>query len=357
MKKCGMLLLALWLAAMCALPGMAAETGGDKAVLDQWYKKVDDDKIARLSGTPAYAGKLVFAIYGGKAGDPETSLDAGADGFHGVGKEWLAASVKAAETLVIIHREGESVGFYRGGGPAIRTKTQITVIDLVRKKAYPTVTAIATEPPSTTRNGLAGASGDYLPERAMEQIAQQLKKLKPGGDQAKYQQAQKLYKAGKYYSAMQAFQASVWKDWRKKADACVQKWPKNQEIWRNKSVKGSAVKLTVKVNGVKKDEAMLVKIFNKTGKLASCLFIGGTGKATVKLPAGTYTLMSGTGKTWFGYIEAFGEEGKYSSMIFDGGKKTVTLKKRGIYTITVHPTTSEGTSVGSQEESWKTFAK
>lgn len=357
MKRCGLILMALWMVLLCALPALAGEAQDDATLLKQWYEKVEDNSITRLKSTPAYAGKLVIAIYGSGGGDPETSLAAGTEGFHGVGKEWLADSVKEAETLVIIHRDGESVGFYRGGGPAIRTKTQITVIDLVRGKAYPTTTAIATEPPTTTRNGLAGASGNYLPEKAMEQLTEKLRTLKPGGDQAEYQKAQKLYKAGKYYSAMKAFQESAWKDWRKQANACVQKWPKNKEIWRNKSVKGSDVKLTVKVNGVKKDEAMLVKIYTKAGKLASCLFIGGTGKATAKLPAGTYTLMSGTGKTWFGYIEAFGEEGKYSSMLFNGGKKTVALKRRGIYTITVHPTTSQGTTVGSQDETWKTFAK
>ena len=46
------------------------------------------------------------------------------------------------------------------------------------------------------------------------------------------------------------------------------------------------------------DTAMLVKIYTLDGVLARTMFIGGTGKATASLPAGTYIVKDGTGKNW-----------------------------------------------------------
>ena len=102
---------------------------------------------------------------------------------------------------------------------------------------------------------------------------------------------------------------------------------------------------------------MLVKIYTEDDVLARTLFIGGTGQATTKLPAGTYIIKDGTGKDWFGEVEAFGDEGYYEIMTFEGGDQLVKLERNYSSTITINAQEQnpDADSVGSDWESWQNF--
>ena len=161
----------------------------------------------------------------------------------------------------------------------------------------------------------------------------------------------------KYYSARESFEDSRFGDWEKRAGACVQKWPKNGQLYKNSNIKGSGMELTVSVNADKKS-AMLVKIYTTDGTLVASLFIGGTGKAKTKLPGGVYIIKDGSGTDWYGPEEAFGKTGSYETMTFDNyGNAEVELKNGHSYTITVNvkEINPDATGVGSEWESWGEF--
>ena len=362
MKRMAALLLTLiLLLTALSVPAMADDASSmsekDLSTLRTWYQNVKKGKAKKLTGDPVYVPKLVVAVFDEDDTPTECSLiSSDGEGYRGIPAAWLASSMEEAASIVLIWREGVKIGSYTSGLDCIRTKTQISVIDLTDKGAYEPYTAYSDDPPYSIRYA-SEAVGDYKPDAAIEELAEKLSALNPKGDKAKYDQAKKLYKAKKYYSASIAFGESLYKDWRKQRNSCVQKWPKNKEVWRNSKVKGSAVKMTIQIKGKDKNTATVVRIF-KGSTPASYVFISGNGKATVKLPAGTYTIKSGSGQTWYGTNEFFGKYGAYVTHIFNGSSKTIQLKKNYRYTLTLgasDETTGEG--VGSEDESWESFSK
>lgn len=171
-----------------------------------------------------------------------------------------------------------------------------------------------------------------------------------------YLSACALEAQGKYYTAKCRFAQSGWGDWEDRAAACVQPWPKNGQLYKNPDVGGSSTQLTVKVN-TSSDNAMYVKIYTKDDVLARTLFIGGTGRATTKLPAGTYVIKDGTGKDWYGEAEAFGDDAYYEIMTFNGGQTEVELKRNYASTITINVKQGDakGDRVGSARENYRDF--
>ena len=171
-----------------------------------------------------------------------------------------------------------------------------------------------------------------------------------------YMRACALVAQGKYYSAKAVFEGSGWEDWEDRAAACILPWPETGVLYRNPDVQGSSTELTVKFN-TDPDTAMLVKIYTADDVLARTMFIGGTGQATCSLPAGTYTIKDGTGKTWYGEEEAFGDEGSYEIMTFEGGQQEVRLEQNYSSTITVNvqEDNPDAKGVGSDWESWDDF--
>ena len=160
----------------------------------------------------------------------------------------------------------------------------------------------------------------------------------------------------KYAAARTYFENSEWADWEKRAAACVQRWPRTGVIYSNPAVQGDAAELAVQFNGAS-DTAMLVKIYTAKGVLARMMFIGGTGKATASLPAGTYIIKDGTGKNWYGEEDAFGSEGNYEIMTFSGGEQELQLKRnyRTTITVNVQENNPDAEGVGSDWESWEDF--
>lgn len=342
---------------LSASPGLAFRgiyTDETQKQLNDWYGKVCQKKLPILAGNPAYEARLVFAIYQGENDKkPKTSLE---DRWHrlnyfsDIDSAWLAFELEEASTLVLIYPTYQALDVQQGGGK--RTHTQVSVVDLTGKKTYAAFTVCSEDPPQA--NGASDENGDrageFYPQKAIQAVADKLKKLNPYADKALYNQAVKLYKAQKYYSAREAFEESEWGDWEKKAKACVQKFPGNKQIWRSKdkAAKGSAVKLTIRAKGIPSSQGTVIMIYTKAGKPISYVFIKGGGKATVKLPTGTFMIKMGIGKTWYGVKELFGPDGDYMTMLFNGGKKYATLK-RGAYNLTFN--VSNG-NVESESESW-----
>ena len=182
-------------------------------------------------------------------------------------------------------------------------------------------------------------------------------RLQPDIDQ-KYVEALQFQKDGKYFSAYEAFLACEQENRQELADACIQSWPRNGEIWRSKQARSGEMELTIKVNQ-DKSKAMYIRIFQNGEPLVG-LFVGGTGKATVRLPGGVYTIKDGTGEKWFGVQESFGRYGNYETMTFTNrNSTTVTIKNGHSYTITVNVTNADPNAdgVGSQAENWEGFSK
>lgn len=173
-----------------------------------------------------------------------------------------------------------------------------------------------------------------------------------------YKKAQKLYKAGKYYSAYQYYKKSTAADAKKMAKKCIQKWPKNGEIWRSDSAKSKKKTLVFDVNPPE-DYAYLIRLY-KSDKLVSCLFFGKPGKVTVKLPSGKYTIKTGVGKQWFGVKEAFGRSGYYQTLSLNGSE-VIDLSPSNVigYNIWIDSSNAapNADSFDSVEEDWDNFAE
>ena len=184
--------------------------------------------------------------------------------------------------------------------------------------------------------------------------------LVPGMEQGEFDYARACACAvrGQFASARHWFEQSQYGDWETRAEACVQPWPKNGVLYKNPEVKGSNTELVVQFF-TNPDTAMLVKIYTEDGEtLARTLFIGGTGKATVSMPAGRYIIKDGTGKNWYGEEESFGDEGSYEIMTFDDeGQQVVELQKnyRSTITVNVQEENPNADYVGSDEENWRDF--
>lgn len=164
-------------------------------------------------------------------------------------------------------------------------------------------------------------------------------------------------KEEKYYSAYAAFLASTDPDAARQAEKCVQPWPANGEVWRV-IPQGGTVSLMIEAEQAA-DSAMLIKI--KQGQTpVSYVFIGGSGKVSVSLPGGTYTICDGTGKEWFGIREAFGRAGHYETLSFDGaGTQQAELKSGNAYVLSINVSEIDpnASNVGSKDESWEAFAE
>ena len=171
---------------------------------------------------------------------------------------------------------------------------------------------------------------------------------------ADYQDGIRFMDEGKYYSAHEAFLKSDTKSAMDMAQKCIQSWPETGELWHNPSVNESNMELIIKVIQ-ESNQATLVKIYRENLHVAD-LFIGGTGQATAKLPAGIYIIKDGVGSDWYGLTEAFGRSGLYETLIFDEDDETV-FQSGYAYTITISTTKPEQTDqwVNSIGLTWEGF--
>ena len=175
-------------------------------------------------------------------------------------------------------------------------------------------------------------------------------------DECSYMMACADYLKGNYYKAKERFESCYWGDAEERAEKCKQPWPSTGQLWKDSSL-GAGTQLTITVNG-KPDIGMHVKIYTESGKLASMLFIGGSGSASTWLPGGTYTIKDGTGRDWYGQEDSFGYYGNYEVMTFDDyGTTEVELKAGYSYTITINVQNAspDASNVGSMYDSYDDF--
>ena len=155
------------------------------------------------------------------------------------------------------------------------------------------------------------------------------------------------YQKGELYEAQRHFYMSEYADYKDRAASCVLPMPSTGVLWKNSSM-GAGTQLTIQVNNAD-GKYMFVKIYTADNVLAATMFINGSSKATVNLPAGTYMIKDGTGDTWYGDVDAFGDDGFYETMTFDNGSKTVRLESGYAYTLTINVSEPDpdGTGVDS----------
>ena len=163
--------------------------------------------------------------------------------------------------------------------------------------------------------------------------------------------------AGKYYSAMEAFENSTFRDSQERAAACVQKLPESGELWRNPDIPGSDAGLTFTVNGPDDSRGMYFEIYNMEDQPVSVVFVRGSGSATTYVPTGTYHIKDGSGSAWYGPDETFGPDGYYEYLTFSEDPDTEfdAVLDYGKYELAINVSEiAEGaTSVGASSVGWK----
>lgn len=175
------------------------------------------------------------------------------------------------------------------------------------------------------------------------------------GDEYEYARGCALLIGGRNFLASEAFRESGFGDWEARAASCAMPWPETGTLWKSGEIRGSDTELRVKVNAPE-DRAALVKVYTPDGAPVASLFIGGTGEAAARLPAGEYAVRYGAGTEWFGAEDAFGGEGSYRAMTFGEGSKAVGLQSGRSYTITVNADADDpGDGVGTEEARWSDF--
>jgi hypothetical protein len=174
-------------------------------------------------------------------------------------------------------------------------------------------------------------------------------------EQLDYLEASVNCKNGLFYTAQGMFENISYLDSAERAEKCVQKWPKNGQVYRNPDFKSTRTGLTI--HGVADDgQATYIKIYTPDDVLVSTLFIASSNSASVRLPAGTYRMKVGNGTSWYGPEEAFGDDydAFYSILTFDeSGTDSYTFKSGKGYELTLGGVTDG--NVGSQGEDWSSF--
>ena len=174
-------------------------------------------------------------------------------------------------------------------------------------------------------------------------------------DQLEYWEASACMQQERYYSAQMIFEFLSYLDSEKRAEQCVQSWPKNGQLYRNKSYKATQCSLKIHA-AMEQGEATYLKIYSLNEDLVSTVFIAGSGSATVKLPKGTYYIKIGTGSTWYGPAESFGDsyDAQYGKLTFDDNSEgNITLKSGYQYELTLGGV--EDGNVGAEGEEWGSF--
>jgi hypothetical protein len=139
-----------------------------------------------------------------------------------------------------------------------------------------------------------------------------------------------------YYTASDLFYYSDWEDWETRMEACAQPWPDKGEVYHNPDYRGDSTTLKIKVDNQDEGYATYFKLYTEDGDFVSGLFVDGSGTVSADLPGGTYVIKMGTGETWWGPQEAFGDEGYYETLLFTDDEPEVHLSSGYEYTLTIN---------------------
>lgn len=167
-------------------------------------------------------------------------------------------------------------------------------------------------------------------------------------DRNDYGLADQKFQTGEYYGAYEAFLAlGSYEDAADRAEACKQAFPGNAELYHNEGFPSSAGNLVF--DGATSPSPYYIKVYSGE-TLVSTVFVNAGGSTTISLPLGTYTFKDATGDYWFGEGGMFGDDGYYSTMIFDGSSDVVALEANMVYTVTLYIPGGEGNIGGRTED-------
>ena len=352
MKK---LLLVIMALCIVFTAGSALAEDYTQDAFDSFTYMVRDENLDMREDYPdAFQGKAIFGLYYDLFSDPleisSVTLRETGD-FYGIPREVLASSIDDADWAFLIYAEETG----SEGEDVLPIRVMIFAVDAKNAVFYRPY-ELDTRETILENDGRTYDLGPSIRGWDEFMLYPEWRKANAAYDDA-YRMALQYLKDEKYFSAWEAFSASEAEDAEERAAACIQPWPDNGEIWRDRSAGNGNMQLTVTVDQPD-DHALLVRIL-KDGNAVSCLFIGGTGEATATLPAGTYVIKDGSGEQWFGVREAFGRYGNYETMTFyDVGTEEVTLNAGYAYTIriNVEEISPEAEGIGSEYEDWEGFA-
>ncbi len=300
---------------------------------------------------PDIEGKALIAVFYDDFDHPlASSMQAAQDGtdFYGIPAAFLARSIEDAAWALIV------VPLYTDDGSAVWAG--VFAVDLSTVTYY--------EPYGTYERDtvicLPDGKGEQNITESLEAINEEffaprhaVTFISPAERDYEYDRGVECMEQGLYFSAYEWLIQSGTRGADELAESCKLPWPKNGEVWRAEGLGAGDMELTIEVN--QPDDTAYFALLYRDGAHVSDLFVGGTGKATVRLPGGSYTIKDGSGETYYGVREMFGRYARYETLEYDEEGTTVAYLEKGHgYVLSINITQSEkdpeGKDVFSSDE-------
>ncbi len=161
-------------------------------------------------------------------------------------------------------------------------------------------------------------------------------------------------KEGRYWLAKQCFEKSGSKVSAKAVKKCAQSSPVSKELFHRSSTETN--RCSVFLREQKDSGIAMMKIMDEAGNTVSLLILTRKGKVTCDLPEGAYMMQIAHGTVWYGSVDAFGEDGMYAQMVFNGSVK-IELVMGHEYSLYVNPKDMDANAVNMTLEpiTWQEF--
>jgi len=165
---------------------------------------------------------------------------------------------------------------------------------------------------------------------------------------------------GHYYTAKLAFLESEYEDYLQRAEACVQPWPQNGELWHDDRYYSQALYLDFDIESTDESQGRCIQVYTEDNQPVCALFLTGSGTVSTTLPEGVYRFRDALGFDWYGVKEAFGEDGEYEEYIFydqeyNGDPSLVYLNAGYQWIVSVRYYGDYTTGVGTVETNWDSW--
>jgi hypothetical protein len=160
-----------------------------------------------------------------------------------------------------------------------------------------------------------------------------LRLLDTGIKKCDYGLADAVLQSGDNYGAYKLFrELGNFEDASARAEACKLPMPATGEIYHNPAFVSTASSMKWDCGNANKPRYF--KVYSGDTLVAQVFVVAG-GSHEIELPPGAYTIKEAYGDLWWGPDKAFGEEGSYEVMTFDGGSEVYNLGDNIIVTITL----------------------
>ena len=150
----------------------------DRGLIERYYTRLKNGELPVLEGDAQIRGKIVTVIVN-SAGSMSISTTEGAryresgwPDYEGIPYELLAENVEEAGTIVFITERHLQTGTYANGSLALKTFTEMTVVDPAQDAAYAKIPVAEDDPPEVLQvvNGRGNGSGDFKTKDAFALI-------------------------------------------------------------------------------------------------------------------------------------------------------------------------------------------